>query len=190
MLFHLRDRQLIPAPLSRVFALSTSVPAVARTLGFKAVAGDLPRSITTGHVELHSRVLWRGWLFGLPQHHLTLITDFAAPHTDTRGNQVAYFQDTQERGRFAFFQHNHHMLAAGPDATLLQDEIRFALPFGLAGALVTRFIMLPFIAKTLRSRMNLLTRLATTSEGDQYLDPRRTLHPDGSHPNHGGGEPV
>ncbi|WP_419805071.1 SRPBCC family protein [Terriglobus sp.] len=164
MLFHLRDRQLIPAPLSRVFALSTSVPAVARTLGFTPVQG-----VTTGHVELHSRVLWRGWLFGLPQHHLTLITDYAAPHTDDRGNQVAWFQDSQERGRFAFFQHNHHMLAAGPSATLLQDEIRFALPFGLAGALVARFLMLPYIAKTLRSRMNLLTRLATTPEGDQYL---------------------
>ena len=164
MLFTLRDRQHIPAPLDRVFALSTSVPAVQRTLGFTAVDG-----VTTGHVQAGSRVLWRGWLFGLPQYHLTLITDFAAPHTDDRGNQVAYFQDTQAAGRFAFFQHNHHMLADGPGSTLLQDEIHFALPFGLAGAMAARIIMLPFIGKTLRSRMNLLTRFATTAEGDQYL---------------------
>ena len=163
MLFTLRDRQLIAAPLDRVFALSTSIPVVQRTLGFKPVAG------VTDHVEADSRVLWRGWLFALPQHHLTHITDFAAPHTDNRGNRTAYFQDSQQQGRFASFQHNHHMLAAGPNSTLLQDEIRFALPFGIAGALVARFIMRPFIAKTLRSRMNLLTHLATTPEGDQYL---------------------
>ncbi|GAA3752235.1 SRPBCC family protein [Terriglobus aquaticus] len=164
MLFTIRDRQLIPAPLHRVFALSTSVPVVQRTLGFQPVAG-----VTTGHVEANSQVLWRGWLFGLPQFHLTLITDFAAPHTDSRGNHVAYFQDTQARGRFAFFQHGHHMLADGSDRTLLQDEIRFALPFGIAGDLVARVIMLPYIRKTLRSRMNLLSRLATTHEGDPYL---------------------
>ena len=164
MLFTLRDRQLIPAPLDRVFALSTSVPVVQRTLGFTPVQG-----VTTGHVQANSRVLWRGWLFGLPQHHLTLITDFAAPHADDRGNHVAWFQDTQGAGRFAFFQHSHHMLADGPDATLLQDEIRFVLPFGIAGALVARFILLPYIAKTLRSRMILLGRLATSPEGDQYL---------------------
>lgn len=164
MLFTLRDRQLIPAPLDRVFAISTSVPAVQRTLGFTPVAG-----VTTGHVTAGSRVLWRGWLVGLPQRHLTLITDFAAPHTDSNGVRQAYFQDSQADGRFAFFQHNHHMLADGPGRTLLQDEIRFSLPFGFAGDLVARFIMLPFIAKTLRSRMCLLTVFATTSQGDAYL---------------------
>ena len=164
MLFTLRDRQLISAPLGRVFTLSTSVPAVQRTLGFTPVAG-----VTTGHVQQDSRVLWKGWLFGLPQRHLTLITDYAAPHTDEHGNRSAYFQDTQAEGRFAFFQHNHHMLADGPGRTLLQDQIRFSLPFGVAGALVARYVMLPFIAGTLRRRMRLLTVLATTPEGDQYL---------------------
>ena len=163
MLFTVRDRQFIPAPLDRVFGLATSVPVVQRTLGFTPVQG-----VTTGHVEANSRVLWRGWLFGLPQHHLTVITDFAAPHLDD-SDHVAYFQDTQAEGRFAFFQHNHHMLAAGPAATLLQDEIRFALPFGFAGALVARAVLLPYIARTLRSRMNLLMKLATTPEGDPYV---------------------
>ncbi len=163
MLFTLHDRQLIPAPLDRVFALATSVPVVQRTLGFQPVAG------VSGHVEADSRVLWKGWLFGLPQRHLTHITDFAAPHTDDRGNRVAWFQDTQQEGRFAYFQHDHHMLANGSESTLLQDEIRFALPFGLPGALVAKTIMLPFITKTLRSRMDLLTCLSTTPEGDQYL---------------------
>ena len=164
MVFVIRDRQIVPAPLERVFALSTSVPVVERTLGFQPVAG-----VTTGHVEAGSRVLWRGWLFGLPQRHLTLITDYAAPYTDSRGNRVAYFQDTQEQGRFAFFQHGHHMLADGPGRTLLQDEIRYSLPFGVLGAMVARWIMLPYIRQTLRGRMELLTRLATTAEGDRYL---------------------
>lgn len=164
MLFTLNDRQLIASPIERVFALSTSVPVVQRTLGFKPISG-----VTDGKVRANSRVLWRGWLFGLPQHHLTLITDFAAAHVDERGNTVAWFQDTQGAGRFAFFQHNHHMLAAGPDRTLLQDEIHFALPFGLPGAIVGRLLLLPYIRRTLRSRMQLLQQLATTPEGDPYV---------------------
>ena len=158
-----RDSILIPAPLERVFALSTSVPLVRRTLGFKPVEG-----VTDGCVEMGSRVLWKGWLFGLPQRHLTLITGFAAPHPGDDGVRCAWFQDTQEAGRFATFRHDHHMRAEN-GGTLLQDEIRYSLPFGWAGALVARWIMRPFIAKTLRSRFRLLREVATGEEWRKYV---------------------
>lgn len=163
MVFVLRDRERIAAGLERCFALSTSVPVVRRTLGFEPVAG-----VTQGQVRMDSEVLWRGRLFGLRHTHLTKITAYAAPHTDEGGNRVAWFQDTQARGRFAVFQHNHHLLEAGGE-TLLQDEIRYALPLGWLGALVGRFVMLPYIRRTLRARMRLLRRLAESREGDGYV---------------------
>lgn len=162
-LFTVRDRQPIQAPLDRVFALSTSVPVVQRTLGLVPVAG-----VTKGHIAASSQVLWKGLLFGLPQSHFTVITDFAAPHADAAGNRVAWFQDTQGAGRFAFFQHNHHMLEVD-GRTLLQDDIHFALPFGVLGAWVARMVLCPYIRKTLRARMQLLNNLAVTASGDPYL---------------------
>ena len=161
--YTVRDSIRIAAPLERMFALSTSVPLVQRTLGFRPVEG-----VTTGSVEMGSRVLWKGWLFGLPQRHLTLITGYAAPAVGEGGVCRAYFQDTQERGRFAAFRHDHHMSAEG-EGTLLSDEIHFRLPFGWAGALVARWILRPFIGRTLRSRFRLLERVATSEEWRKYV---------------------
>lgn len=160
----LRDSIVIAAPLERMFALSTSVPLVQRTLGFKAVEG-----VTDGHVTMGSRVLWRGWLFGLPQMHLTLITGYATPHTDADGVRRAFFQDTQERGRFRSFHHDHHMTATADGGTELSDAIHYSLPFGWAGALVARYIMRPYIQRTLRSRFELLRQVATTAEFGKYV---------------------
>ena len=159
----IRDTIAIDAPLQRVFSLSTSVPLVQRTLGFTPVEG-----ITTGHVVLGSRVLWRGWLFGLPQRHLTLITGYTAPHADAGGTLHAWFQDSQEAGRFRTFQHGHQHTQAPGAATVLQDEIRYTLPFGPLGYLVARFVMEPFIRRTLRSRFELLRQTATGEDWRQY----------------------
>ncbi len=152
------DTIAIDAPIDRVFTLSTSVPLVQRTLGFQPVEG-----VTTGHVVLGSRVLWKGWLFGLPQRHLTLITGYTAPHTEADGTTHAWFQDSQESGRFRTFQHDHHHTQAPGGPTVLHDEIRYTLPFGLAGYLVARYIMQPFIRRTLRSRFKLLQHTATSA---------------------------
>ena len=160
----LRESIVIPAPLERLFALSTSVPVVQQTLGFTPVEG-----VTTGHVTMNSRVLWKGWLFGLPQHHLTLITGYAAPHTDPGGIRRAFFQDTQERGRFAHFHHDHHLLATPDGGTELNDAIHYRLPFGWLGYVVARLIMQPYILHTLRSRFQLLRRIATTDEYRSYI---------------------
>lgn len=158
-----QDRIHIAAPLERMFALSTSVPLVQQTLGFKPVEG-----VTTGHVEMGSRVLWKGWLFGLPQRHLTLITGYKKPHRDADGIERAFFQDTQESGRFHSFQHDHHMSTLGDGSTLLQDEIRYVLPFGYIGWLVAHHVMEPFIQHTLRSRFRLLQTVATGSDWQKY----------------------
>jgi ligand-binding SRPBCC domain-containing protein len=154
--FTLRDSILVYAPIERCFALSTSIEVVALTLNMRPVKGKL-----SGMIAANDRLLWRGWKFGLPQLHETLITAFDPP---------TFFQDTMGRGRFAAFQHDHHFTPTDDGTgTLLQDELRFSMPLGSAGALVGAAIMVPHIRGLLRRRFALLKRLAETDGWKTYL---------------------
>lgn len=153
----LRATTEIDAPIDRVFLLSTHIETVRQTLALTPVSGR-----TTGHVVAGDRVIWRGWKFGLPQAHHTLITAYTFP---------TFFQDTQERGRFAHFQHDHHFTPT-PTGTRLHDEVRFALPFGPLGAIVARLILIPHIEGLLAKRFALLKHLAETEAWRAILPPQ------------------
>ncbi len=118
----------------------------------------------SGLIAAEDQLVWRGWKFGLPQMHETLITAFDAPR---------YFQDTMGRGRFARFQHDHRfeeiVEQVGSKATMLEDEVRFAMPLGWAGALVARWIMVPHIRRLVKQRFALLKRVAESEEWREYL---------------------
>jgi len=150
--FRLRDRVVIDAPIERCFRLSTSIEVVGLTLGMRPVEGKLGGMILAG-----DQLVWRGWKFGLPQMHETLITGFDEPR---------FFQDTMGRGRFATFQHDHHFMDT-QGGTLLEDELRFSMPLGWAGEMVGRVVMIPHIKGLLRQRFALLKRLA---EGDGWRE--------------------
>ena len=172
-----KDRAIVQAPLERLWALSTRVELVKNTLGMELAGGT-----TTGFVKEGSRVVWKGWKFGLPTEHHTLITGYAAPHAaiaesglapelhaEFVGQPVAWFQDSQERGRFAFFQHNHWMReesdGRGSPVTVLEDEVRFRLPFGALGRLAERLILRPYVERLVKRRFSSLKQLA---EGDGW----------------------
>ncbi|MBB5057380.1 ligand-binding SRPBCC domain-containing protein [Granulicella aggregans] len=158
--FTLRDSITIHAPIDRCFALSTSIEVVALTLAMRPVSYT-PEARLSGMIAANDRLLWRGWKFGLPQLHETLITAFDPPH---------FFQDTMGRGRFATFQHDHHFTPLEDGAsTLLEDELRFSMPFGAMGALVGAAIMVPHIKGLLRRRFALLKRLAETDAWKTHL---------------------
>jgi ligand-binding SRPBCC domain-containing protein len=169
------------APIERVFALSTRVELVKETLGMNLVAS--PGTVAAGHITAHSRVHWRGWKFGLPTEHHTLITGFSEPHpahtpeqqTPLEGELVAWFQDSQEQGRFAFFQHDHYFRAAidestGNPVTLLHDEVRFRLPFGPLGAIAASLLLAPHIVALCRQRFDRIADLAEGEGWHQWLD--------------------
>ena len=151
-MFVVRDSAEIAAPLERVFLLSTRVEVVRLTLRMRPVAGR-----TSGHVVGGDTVEWRGWKFGLPQMHTSVISGYEAP---------VFFQDTQLRGRFATFQHDHSF-EEKDGAVLLRDEVRFSLPFGWAGAMVGRYVMMPEIAGLVKRRFTLLKELA---EGEGWRE--------------------
>ena len=163
----IREATTIYAPIGRCFALSTRVELVKETLGMNLVDSGVPNGVVDGHISAHSRVVWHGWKFGLPTTHHTLITGYAAPHIDDAGQSTAWFQDSQEKGRFAFFQHDHHFGESTDPTTqqpitTLEDEVRFALPLGPLGAMAATFILAPHIRKLARQRFARIKSLAET----------------------------
>lgn len=116
----------------------------------RAVAGR-----TEGCVRGGDTVRWEGWKFGLPQFHVSLISEFEEP---------VYFQDRMLNGRFKSFAHDHHFREA-QGGTLLEDELRFSLPLGIAGRAVARVIMVPYIRRLMRERFLMLKDIA---EGEAW----------------------
>ena len=172
------ETAVIHAPIERVFALSTRVELVKKTLGMNLVNSGLAEGVAAGHVRAGSRVHWRGWKFCLPTEHHTLITRFEAPHTHFirvdhhEITKDAYFQDSQEEGRFAFFQHDHYFeesvaLETGVTVTTLRDEVHFALPFGTLGRMAAAVLLAPHIRRLVQVRYGILRKLA---EGDGWKD--------------------
>jgi hypothetical protein len=93
-MFRLKESIHVNAPLDRCFLLSTNLELVRQTIQLNPVEGK-----TSGLVVGGDELVWRGWKFGLPAMHETLITAYERPK---------YFQDTMGRGRFRSFQHDHH----------------------------------------------------------------------------------
>jgi len=174
MKFTLRESIAIKAPLERCFALSTRIELVRQTIGMKPVGG-----VTSGHVVEGSRVVWRGWKFGLPTEHHTLISELKNPreyelpprrHGDVPVRyKSAVFVDRQEKGKFARFSHEHDFRQEEGQDTILADRVEFSLPFGRAGAMVGRWIVAPHAQRLMRERFALIKQLAEGEGWREYV---------------------
>jgi ligand-binding SRPBCC domain-containing protein len=165
-MFVIKDSMHVRAPVERCFLLSTSLAIVERELGMRPVAGSfvgedgVRREMRTeGLVEGGDRVRWEGWQLGLPQFHVSLISEYE------RGR---FFQDRMIAGRFRSFSHDHEFTEIGGQV-LLKDTVRFAMPLGFAGRLVGKYAMVPHIRGLLRRRFALLKRIAESEEWREYL---------------------
>ena len=78
----------------------------------------------TGGIERGARVvlLVGKWPFRL--RWVAVHGDFEAGH---------YFMDQQVSGPFAYWKHMHSFEALGPAASVLEDRVEYALPFGSLG---------------------------------------------------------
>jgi ligand-binding SRPBCC domain-containing protein len=153
-MFRLKDSIQVNAPIDRCFLLSTSIELVQQTIGLKPAEGK-----TSGLIVMDDQLIWRGWKFGVPAMHETLITNYDRPN---------FFQDTMGRGRFSHFQHDHHFTEAEGQTTL-SDTVRFSLPFGAAGKLIGRSIVVPHVLKLMRARFQLIKRIAEGPDWQRYI---------------------
>ncbi len=149
-MFRLKESIHVNAPIERCFLLSTSIDLVRQTLKMKPVSGK-----TSGLIQPDDQLLWRGWKFGVPAMHETLITGYTRP---------TFFQDTMGRGYFRHFQHDHHFHFLDGQTTMW-DVVRFSLPFGMPGRIAGKQIVVPHVLNLMQSRFALIKRLA---EGDEW----------------------
>lgn len=123
-LYTLKRQQYIQRPIQEVFGFFSKPENLAvitpSELGFRILTPS-PVPMHTGSLIDYTikvigfRVRWR-----------TLIAHFNPPYS---------FVDVQTRGPFAYWRHTHSFEKA-EGGTMMTDEVRYALPFGLFGALV------------------------------------------------------
>lgn len=156
-MFVVSERIHINAPIERCFLLSTNLELLRRSLKLLLVESESTR--THGLMMDGDSLVWRGWVFGLPQLHENLITKYERPD---------FFQENMSRGRFKRFQHDHTFAEVG-GRTLLSEKVRFSLPLGWVMEPFGMFVVTPYISKLLRHRLELLKRVAESDQWKQYL---------------------
>ena len=151
---------LIHAPLERVFDLARSIDlhsaSMART-GEQAVDG-----VTTGLIGAGQEVTWRARHFLVWQHLTSRITAYERPR---------HLRDSQVRGAFARFDHDHFFepAGAGGTQTLMRDRFDFNSPLGPLGALVDRLVLTRYMRNFLLEHNRFLLETAEGSNWARYL---------------------
>ncbi|MEO8098106.1 MAG: SRPBCC family protein [Acidobacteriota bacterium] len=105
--------------------------------GERAVAG-----VTSGAINLGEEVTWEATHFGVRQRLTSRITAFDRPHR---------FRDSQVRGAFRRFDHDHIFESTGA-VTIMIDLFDYQAPFGLFGRLADALFLERYMQRLLRTR--------------------------------------
>jgi len=114
-------RTALPQSAERVFAWHARPGALERLTPPFAPVRVVERS---GGIEPGARVVLR-----LPVGPLGVT--WVAEHRDLEPGRL--FRDVQVSGPFARWEHTHRFLPDGPDRSVLEDEVSYALPGGILG---------------------------------------------------------
>jgi ligand-binding SRPBCC domain-containing protein len=150
----------IAAPIDRCFDMARSVDAHIRATTAtreRAVAG-----VTTGLMHLGDEVTWEARHLGLRQRLTSRITTYQRP---------VHFRDSQVRGAFARFDHDHFFEPLPGTRTRMRDVFDYTAPLGVLGLLADWLFLARYMRRFLESRNRALIYLAESQEGDQYLRP-------------------
>jgi len=88
-------------------------------------------------------------IFGVPLRWTTYISEYAPPHR---------FADLQLRGPYSYWHHTHRFFET-EDGTLIDDEIRYVLPFGFLGDLAYKFFVKKQLEEIFRFRHEAIASL-------------------------------
>ena len=127
----------VAAPAERVFDLARDVDLHVRSLrrsGERAVAG-----VTSGLIGPGEEVTWRARHLGLPFRLTSRITAFDRPHR---------FRDSQVRGPFRRFDHDHLFERRG-GVTVMTDVFDYD---AAGGRLVHRLVLGRYLRRLLEQR--------------------------------------
>ncbi|MFC4063426.1 SRPBCC family protein [Actinoplanes subglobosus] len=140
---------VIDAAPATVFDLELDVDVHAASLaGSRETASSRRRQLTLG-----DEVTFRARHFGLIWRMTSRISAYERP---------SRFVDEQTRGPFRAMRHEHLFEARGDGSTRMTDRLTITAPFGPLGAVVTRYVLAPYLERLLRKRGDYVKRAAET----------------------------
>ena len=143
----LHARAILPHPRERVFPFFADAGNLARItpaeMGFEILS---PRPVA---MQAGVLIDYRIRVWGAPLRWRTIISRWEPPWE---------FTDEQLRGPYAQWIHRHRFTDTPDGGTLMEDEVRFKLPFGPLGA-----IAMPLIRWQLRRIFEFRRRAITTA---------------------------
>ncbi len=151
----LKKSQLVKKPLDEVFDFFSSPENLARItppeMGFNI--------ITPGPIEMKPGALidYTVRVSGIPVRWTTLITEFDPPHK---------FVDVQLKGPYQFWHHTHTFKQIGEE-TLIDDEIKYMLPFGFLGDIVHALSVRGQLEKIFNYRYKIIAKHFAADEPDE-----------------------
>lgn len=126
----LERRQRIERPIEEVFAFYGDARNLERItpplLGFEVT--------TPGPIEMGTGTLieYRLRLHRVPVRWRTRIETWEPPRR---------FVDVQVKGPYSLWEHTHTFEEDGPGATVIEDRVRYSIPFGPLGDLAERLLV-------------------------------------------------
>jgi len=147
----------IAAPIDRCFDLARSIDAHLRSTlatGERVVAGR-----TTGLMTLGEEVTWEARHLGIIQRLTSRITAYKRP---------VHFRDSQVRGAFARFDHDHYFETLDRNRTRMRDVFDYTAPLGPIGILADALLLKRYMRRFLLMRSRQIARLAESHDGDLY----------------------
>jgi ligand-binding SRPBCC domain-containing protein len=137
----IRIETVVNAPIERCFDLARDIDLHLRSMvqtGETAVAGT-----TTGLIGLGEEVTWQAKHFGVRQRLTSKITRFDRPY---------HFRDSQVRGPFRRFDHDHYFSRIESSTTLIRDEFNYDSPFGWIGVMADYLFLKRYMRRLLERR--------------------------------------
>lgn len=123
-------RQRVDLPIDEAFAFygdARNLELITPPwLGFEVTT---PAPIEMGVGTL---IEYRLRLHRVPVRWRTRIEAWEPPHR---------FVDAQIRGPYSLWEHTHTFQEDGPEATIIEDRVRYAIPFGPLGELANRLLV-------------------------------------------------
>lgn len=148
----------IAAPIALVFDLARSIDAhqASQTIHHeRAIAGR-----TSGLIEINEDVTWEATHFGIRQKLTSRIVTMERPN---------HFRDSQVRGAFQRFDHDHFFTSTPHCTTLMRDIFDYASPLGILGYVADRLFLQSYMTRLLSERNLIIKRIAESGDYAKFL---------------------
>jgi ligand-binding SRPBCC domain-containing protein len=140
----IRIETKIQAPIELCFDLARDIDLHVQSMrasGERAVAG-----VTTGLIGLGDEVTWDAIHFGVRQRLTSRITAFDRPRS---------FRDSQVRGAFRRFDHDH-LFDHESGVTTMRDLFDYTAPMGLLGCVADLLFLERYMRRILMERATVI----------------------------------